>query len=127
MASNAPPPEPRTFLTKIPQFNPRELKSAKIPRDRKRRLLLSYLPDWIVSIVLAGGFFALDNISGFKRTFSLEDTSLRHPYTVHERVPNILLLVIAFVAPVVLLPIINLFTIRKLWDLHNSYLGRVYM
>ena len=46
MTSNAPPPEPRTFLTKIPQFNPRELKSAKIPRDRKRKLLLSYLPDW---------------------------------------------------------------------------------
>jgi len=64
---------------KLPQLHPRETKSVKISKERRRRLLFSYLPDWIISIVLAGGFFALDKISGFKRDFSLEDTSLRHP------------------------------------------------
>jgi hypothetical protein len=29
----------------------------------------------LLTIVLAAGFFALDNISGYKRVFSLEDTS----------------------------------------------------
>lgn len=110
---------------RLPQLHPREIKSAKISKERRRRLLFSYLPDWIISIALAGGFFALDKISGFKRDFSLEDISLRHPFAVHERVPNWLLLVISFAAPVVLLAIINLFTVRTFWDLHNSYLGLV--
>lgn len=110
---------------KVPQLHPKEFKSGKISKERRRRLLFSYLPDWIISIVLAGGFFALDKISGFKRDFSLEDASLRHPYAVHERVPNWLLLIISFAAPVVLLATINLFTVRTFWDLHNSYLGLV--
>lgn len=38
-----------------------------------------------------------------------------------------MLLAICLGAPLVLLPIINLFTVRMLWDLHNSYLGRAYM
>jgi len=48
---------------------------------------------------------------------------LRHPFAVHERVPDWLLFIIAFGAPVVLLPIINVLTVRTFWDLHNSYLG----
>jgi hypothetical protein len=32
-------------------------------------------------------FFALDNVDGFKREFSLTDTSLKYPFAVHERVP----------------------------------------
>lgn len=107
---------------KLPQLHPKEYKN-KISSERKRKLFLSYLPDWIISIVLAGGFFTLDKISGFKRVFSLEDTSLRHPFAEHERVPDWLLAVICLGAPLVLLPIINLFTVRTLWDLHNSYLG----
>ncbi|KAG5639519.1 hypothetical protein H0H81_000664 [Sphagnurus paluster] len=65
---------------------------------RKRRLFLSYLPDWIITIALAyvcdhtvqlptpltlncsAGFLALDKIEGYRRVFSVSDTSLRHPY-----------------------------------------------
>jgi len=58
-------------------------------------------------------------------TSLLEDTSLQFSFAVNERVPNWLLFVIAFGAPVVLLPIINLLTVRTFWDLHNSYLGLI--
>ncbi|KAG8695937.1 hypothetical protein FRC09_008848 [Ceratobasidium sp. 395] len=92
-------------------------------RTRKTRLLLSYAPDWIVTIGLAAAFFLLDKIDGFRREFSLADTSIQHTYTVHERVPNWLLLVICFGAPVVIMPVVNLLTVRSWWDWHNSMLG----
>jgi len=44
-------------------------------------------------------------------------------YAVHERVPNLALFFIAFVAPLVLQWIINILTTRSRWDAHNSALG----
>ncbi|EIN07433.1 PAP2-domain-containing protein [Punctularia strigosozonata HHB-11173 SS5] len=97
----------------------------KPPMDAKQRmrLLRSYAPDWIITIVLAAAFFALDWVPGFKREFSLEDTSLRHPYAVHERVPDWALYIIAFFAPLILQIGINFLSIRSWWDFHNSFLG----
>jgi diacylglycerol diphosphate phosphatase/phosphatidate phosphatase len=89
------------------------------------RLLFSYLPDWILTILLAAIFFALDKVPGFKREFSLGDTSLRHPYAVHERVPNLGLYLIAVVAPFLLQGCVNLVTIRSWWDFHNASLGLI--
>lgn len=88
-------------------------------------LLWSYVPDWIITILLAAIFFALDKVPGFKREFSLSDTSLRHPYAVKERVPNLALYLIAFAAPVVIQALVNLITIRSWWDFHNATLGLV--
>ncbi|THH07218.1 hypothetical protein EW146_g9385 [Bondarzewia mesenterica] len=95
----------------------------KTDKTRGRRLLLSYAPDWSVTIVLAVIFFALDKVTGFKREFSVSDTSLRHPYAVHERVPNYALYLIAIVSPIVLQWAINFLTVRSWWDAHNSTLG----
>jgi len=92
--------------------------------DRKK-LLLSYAPDWILTLTLALAFFLLDKVDGFKREFSVSDTSLRHTFAVHERVPNSALFAIAFVAPLLLQWLINLATIRNWWDAHNSALGLV--
>ncbi|TRM61846.1 phosphatidic acid phosphatase type 2/haloperoxidase [Schizophyllum amplum] len=114
-----------TILDKIIPARSKRDRRPAVTKERRRKLLLSYLPDWLLTIVLAALFFALDEIEGFKRVFSLEDTSLRHPYAVHERIPNKELLLIAILAPVVLLPIVNLFTIRSWWDLHSSWLGVV--
>jgi hypothetical protein len=44
--STFPSSQPRSFLMRIPQFNPRVPKGAKMSGERKRKLLLSYLPDW---------------------------------------------------------------------------------
>lgn len=92
---------------------------------RRRKLLISYAPDWIITILLAAAFFSLDKVEGYRRSFSLTDTSLRHTYAVHERVPNVALYFICFVAPLVLQPLINLLTIRSWWDFHNGTLGLI--
>jgi len=95
------------------------------PHTRKTtwKLVVAYAPDWILSLVLIAIFGALDNIPGYKREFSLEDTSLKHPYTLHERVPNWALYIIAVLAPAALQAGVNLLTVRSWWDLHNSLLG----
>ncbi|KAI0636915.1 acid phosphatase/Vanadium-dependent haloperoxidase [Trametes polyzona] len=87
------------------------------------KLVLSYAPDWAICIVLAAAFYALEYIEGFKREFSLTDTSLMHTFAVHERVPPIALYMICGVAPLVLQPVINALTVRSWWDLHTSWLG----
>ncbi|KAJ7285704.1 phosphatidic acid phosphatase type 2/haloperoxidase [Mycena rebaudengoi] len=97
----------------------------RITPTRRRKLLMSYAPDWAITLVLAAAFFSLDLVHGFRRQFSLEDTSLRYPYAVHERVPNYALYLIAIVSPFVLQAVINLATIRSWWDFHNSTLGLV--
>ncbi|CAL1704474.1 unnamed protein product [Somion occarium] len=103
--------------------------SGRVPTrmdpQRRKKLFLSYLPDWIFTIGFAALFYGVEKIGSYKRQFSLEDTSLRHPYTLHERVPNPALVAICFVAPVVLLPIVNLLSVRSWWDLHTSYLGLI--
>ncbi|KAG8947012.1 hypothetical protein FRC00_009332, partial [Tulasnella sp. 408] len=42
-----------------------------------------------------------------------------------ERIPNWALYLIALVAPLVIMPIINLVSIRSWWDWHNSWLGLI--
>ncbi|KAK7014982.1 lipid transport protein [Favolaschia claudopus] len=91
----------------------------------RRKLVLSYAPDWIITLVLAAAFFALGHVRGFRRQFSVDDTSIRHTFAVHERVPDYALYLIAIVAPVVLQAAINVLTIRSWWDLHNSLLGLI--
>ncbi|KAJ6630630.1 phosphatidic acid phosphatase type 2/haloperoxidase [Mycena sp. CBHHK59/15] len=99
--------------------------APRITNARRCKLLLSYAPDWLITVALAAVFFSLNNVHGFRRQFSLADTSLRHTYAVHERVPDIALYFIAIAAPVVLQALINLLTIRSWWDLHNGTLGLV--
>ncbi|KAF7363319.1 Lipid transport protein [Mycena sanguinolenta] len=115
------------------------------PSLSRRKLLFSYAPDWIITLALAGVFLALGQVHGFRRQFSLADTSyvprspaisapfltlrlsqsLRHTFAVHERVPRLALYLIAILAPIVLQAVINLLTVRSWWDLHNGLLGLI--
>lgn len=97
----------------------------KMSPARRRKIIFSYAPDWILTIVLAALFFSLDKVEGYRRLFSLADTSLRHTYALQERVPPIALYFICFVAPLLIQPVVNLFTIRSWWDLHNGTLGLI--
>ncbi|TBU65770.1 acid phosphatase/Vanadium-dependent haloperoxidase [Dichomitus squalens] len=94
-------------------------------RAYRTRVFLSYAPDWVLCIGLSAAFFALDKVPGFKREFSLTDTSqtVSVRFAVHERVPDWLLYVIFAAAPLTLMPIINLILLRSLWDWHSSWLG----
>lgn len=48
---------------------------AKSTLGRRFKFFASYASDWTVTILVAGAFFVLDNITGFKREFSLQDRS----------------------------------------------------
>jgi diacylglycerol diphosphate phosphatase/phosphatidate phosphatase len=94
-----------------------------LDKRAKLKLLLSYSGDWIITILLAGLFYLLDYAKGFRREFSLTDTSIQYTFATKERVPDHALYLIALVAPLVIMPIVNLITIRSWWDWHNSWLG----
>ena len=46
--SNFPSSKSSSLLMRLPQFGPREIRGAKVSSERKRKLVLSYLPDWSV-------------------------------------------------------------------------------
>ncbi|KAF8911073.1 phosphatidic acid phosphatase type 2/haloperoxidase [Gymnopilus junonius] len=94
---------------------------------RLKLLVYSYAPDWAI-------FFSLDKVNGYRREFSLEDRSSRtHPCKLplpnHAIYPshasNVALVMICFVSPLVIMPIVNFITVRSWWDLHNSWLGLI--
>lgn len=49
--------------------------------------------DWLLVLIMAIVFFAIDFIPPFHREFSINDTSIMHTYTVNETVPVWLLMV----------------------------------
>lgn len=59
----------------------------------QKRLVVSYLYDWLLVIIMTGAFFAIDKITPFHRMFSLEDKTIMFPYSEKESVPVWLLLV----------------------------------
>ncbi|KZV80136.1 PAP2-domain-containing protein [Exidia glandulosa HHB12029] len=123
-ASRLLPPDhdqPRhTMRSILPFFNSRAGRKHKYTAWE---LIRSYAFDWVVSIVLAVLFWYLGDIKGFRRRFSLTDTSIQYPYAVHERIPNTGLALISAVAPAVLVPVVSLLTQRTVADLHCGWLG----
>lgn len=87
------------------------------------RLAFSYLFDWILCVVLIALFLMLDNLTPFKRQFSVEDRSLMYPYKEKETIPTWALIVIAVVFPAVLMAVVSLFIRRSSYDFHNGFLG----
>ncbi|KAN0062007.1 hypothetical protein ACQY0O_006002 [Thecaphora frezii] len=94
-----------------------------ITKERKLQLLRSYLPDWIITILLAGLLALINRVHGFRREFDLNDTSIQHTFAVHERVPMWLLGLTAVIIPALLIATIALGASRSVWDLHNGLLG----
>ncbi|KAL4067850.1 phosphatidic acid phosphatase type 2/haloperoxidase [Scleroderma yunnanense] len=105
--------------------NPTNTTTKRTDNKRRLKLLKSYAPDWVLTITLAGIFYALNNVHGFRREFSVNDESIRFPYAVHERVPDWALYLIALVSPIVIQLCTNIITIRSFWDFHNSLLGLI--
>ncbi|CAO3656669.1 unnamed protein product [Mucor hiemalis] len=92
----------------------------------RRRLIVSYLYDWLLVIIMTGAFFAIDKITPFHRMFSLEDKTIMFPYSEKESVPVWLLLIICFVAPVIIIACISMSGIgykRSIHDFHSGVLG----
>ncbi|KAM0753035.1 acid phosphatase/Vanadium-dependent haloperoxidase [Meredithblackwellia eburnea MCA 4105] len=102
---------------------PKDRSLQPVDPVRRKRLLLSYLPDWIISILLLGLIAGLTNKAGFKREFSLTDTSIQHTFAVNERVKFWQAIVYAGVIPAVIIIITGTAWRRSLWDVHNGVLG----
>ena len=45
--------------------------------DRHAQLIVAYAPDWIITLVVAGLLALVNDAYGFRREFSLTDTSLQ--------------------------------------------------
>lgn len=101
--------------------------STHSPINRRRRLelLRSYLPDWIITVLLAGLLAIINNVHGFRREFSLTDTSIQHTYATSARIPTWLLVVLAVIIPALIVAGFSLGISRSVWDLHNGLLGFV--
>ncbi|KAI8337531.1 phosphatidic acid phosphatase type 2/haloperoxidase [Chlamydoabsidia padenii] len=88
-----------------------------------RRLIYSYLNDWLLVIVMTGAFFALDKVAPYHREFSLTDKTIMFSYTEHEEVPVWALGVICFVAPFLLIAAVSLGFKKSIHDFHSGVLG----
>ncbi|RSH78806.1 uncharacterized protein EHS24_001715 [Apiotrichum porosum] len=94
------------------------------PTSYPQRVFWSYLPDWIITIALWGLFYLVDKIDGYRRLFDVNDTSLAHPYRLHERVPVWLLAVVTGLGPAIIIVLLAAMR-RSFWDAHNGLLGLV--
>ncbi|GAA5841685.1 hypothetical protein JCM3766R1_005151 [Sporobolomyces carnicolor] len=90
---------------------------------RLRKIVYSYLPDWILTIILVGLIGGLTDKAGYKRQFSLSDTSIQHTFAVNERISFGECIVYAGVIPAILIIITSLGWRRSFWDCHNGILG----
>ncbi|KAF8481531.1 phosphatidic acid phosphatase type 2/haloperoxidase [Gautieria morchelliformis] len=115
-----------THLQQSPHLGFFRLQRRKEPVDKQRRmaLFLSYAPDWVLTLLIVGLFFLLDTVEPFKREFSLDDTSYNQ-FEVQDQLQNANVVLIAVVAPLVLMVVINMISIRSFWDCHTSWLGAI--
>lgn len=82
------------FLLLFSPFTPLiEIMFKAIQDPFKKRLVVSYLYDWILVIVMTAAFFAIDQIPPFHRRFSVEDKTIMFPHAEEESVPVWLLMV----------------------------------
>ncbi|KAI7873058.1 phosphatidic acid phosphatase type 2/haloperoxidase [Spinellus fusiger] len=88
-----------------------------------KRILLSYMKDWLLVIVMTAVFFAIDAIPPYHRKFSLQDKTIMFPYAVHETVPVWLLVIVCFLVPIATIACISLGMRRSLYDFHSGILG----
>ncbi|CAD6898549.1 unnamed protein product [Tilletia controversa] len=89
------------------------------------RIIASYAVDWVGTLLLAGLLAIINSVDGFRREFSLTDTSIQHTYSTTERVPTWLLAVCSFLVPLVVVGVIGLGVRKSVWDFHTAFLGLV--
>ncbi|EAW22896.1 phosphatase PAP2 family protein [Aspergillus fischeri NRRL 181] len=69
------------------------------------RLVFSYILDWIFIVIVAVIGFGFHKVKPNHRPFSLTDPSISFPYTEHETVSTAVLVVVALIAPAVIIVI----------------------
>ena len=73
-------------------------------------LFRRYLPDWLTTGTLLAYFFLVaEHARPFARQFKLSDSTLQHPFAVHERVSGHACLALAAVVPSVVIALVTFF------------------
>jgi diacylglycerol diphosphate phosphatase/phosphatidate phosphatase len=67
----------------------------------------------------------LDRINGFRRQFDVNDASIQHTFTEHERITGVQLFLICLLAPLIIILLVALVWKRSLWDWHSGWLGLI--
>ncbi|KAL8765143.1 MAG: hypothetical protein Q9194_006665 [Teloschistes cf. exilis] len=80
---------------------PTQLFSSK--KALSKRVVISYILDYVIIVVLLITFYALDAVEPFHQHFSLRNYTLQYPYAVHERVPVSLLFVLNTLFPAIII------------------------
>ncbi|KAG9642655.1 hypothetical protein KCU64_g12074, partial [Aureobasidium melanogenum] len=62
-----------------------------------------YILDYVIIVVLAILFLAIDKIDGFRQHFALQNYTLQYPYAVHERVPAGICYIIVVICPAIII------------------------
>ncbi|PGH01714.1 hypothetical protein GX51_05030 [Blastomyces parvus] len=114
---------------------------ATVRRDWhfSKRLIASYVFDWIIILVTAGAARILKLAEPNRNPFSLTDPSISYPFAAHETVRTTVLIVISLVAPAVIIFLGSIFFIpsltaskhapkaavwrRKLWEWVVGWMG----
>lgn len=108
-------------------------------RNIPKRLLISYILDWIIIVALVALSLGLHYVEPYKRPFSLLDLSLAYPYIPDEQIPTTALALLAFVMPVLVILVIAAIFIPgkrvmnsssrskwlwlKLWEMEQGWAG----
>ncbi|KAF2652889.1 PAP2 domain-containing protein [Lophiostoma macrostomum CBS 122681] len=104
-----------------------------------KRLILSYIFDWIVIALIAGVGGGWNYIKPYHRPFSLVDLSIANPYKVHETIPTWLLIFVGLVIPAGVVFAVCLIFVpgptasrgtpnsliwkRKIWEWNTGWMG----
>ncbi|THZ11777.1 PAP2-domain-containing protein [Aureobasidium pullulans] len=78
------------------------LRNLKLPFSSKplpAKVVISYFLDYVIIVILAILFLAIDKVNGFRQHFALQNYTLQYPYAVHERVPAGICYVIVVMCP----------------------------
>lgn len=112
------------------------LKGLHLP---SKRLILSYIFDWIIIIGIAAVGAGWNNITPFHRPFSPVDLNISYPFEHHETIPTWLLVVCGLIAPAAITFLVCLIFVpgptasrgtpqaliwrRKLWEWNTAWMG----
>ncbi|KAI9674810.1 MAG: hypothetical protein M1817_001714 [Caeruleum heppii] len=104
-----------------------------------KRLIFSYILDWVVILGMAAVAGGLAKISPNKRPFSLTDPTISYPKVGKEKVPNGVAVLAGFLAPLIVIFVVCLAFVpgptvakgtprvmiwrRKFWEFHTGVLG----
>ncbi|KAF1953380.1 PAP2 domain-containing protein [Byssothecium circinans] len=104
-----------------------------------KRLILSYIFDWIVIIAIAALGAAWNSIEPFKRPFSPVNLDISYPFETQETIPTWLLIVVALIAPAAITFLVCLIFVpgptasrgtpksliwrRKAWEWNTAWMG----